>query len=65
LQTNVTPPPEKAALPPNAPPTPANCGKRGMGTVTISRNFGDALWTVVTLGFVSPMQLAWQCAGEK
>ena len=65
FQTNVTPPPEKASLPPNAPPTPANCGKHGMGMVTISRSGGQALLTVVTLGFVSPMQLAWQCAGEK
>jgi len=65
LQTNVTPPLEKAPLPPNSPPTPANCGKHGMGTVTITRNFGDALLTALTLGFLSPMQVAWQCGGEK
>jgi hypothetical protein len=56
------PPPGGAA--PAGPPTPANCNAYGMSQVKIhsfTLNYLYAVATVATIGFVSPMRVAWQC----
>ena len=37
-------------------------GVNGMSEVTLKKNFGCALVTVVTLGIWSPMKVQWKCS---
>lgn len=55
--------------PPHDPPTPLNCasdvnhlyGMRQVKIPVLPRNYFYSIATVATLGFYSPMHVAWQC----
>ena len=44
--------------------TDATCLRNPTAEVTMSSNVGYALLTVLSLGFVSPMDVAWKCAKD-
>jgi hypothetical protein len=41
---------------------PTDCANQALQQVEVSSNFGFALLTVVSLGFVSPATVEWRCA---
>ena len=43
-------------------PRVANCQGQALAEVRNTSNFGYALLTVITLGFVSPQRVDWRCA---
>jgi hypothetical protein len=42
--------------------TPLNCHGNGMSAVTVEVTFIDAVATVITLGFWTPVTIEWTCA---
>jgi hypothetical protein len=45
--------------------TDQTCVNNPTAEVTMSSNFGYALLTVLSLGFVSPIDVAWKCAKDR
>lgn len=43
---------------------PANCSSGSMRQVTVPKNYGYALVTVLTLGIWAPIEVEWQCGGD-
>jgi|HubBroStandDraft_4_1064222.scaffolds.fasta_scaffold368658_1 hypothetical protein len=43
---------------------PANCNSGSMRQVTVAKNYGYSLITVLTLGIWAPMGVEWQCGGD-